>query len=65
MPKIKSKSGAAKRFKKTGSGTFKCRRANRSHILTKKSSKRKTHLRAMNLVDATNHDHIQQCLPYV
>lgn len=65
MPKIKSKSGALKRFKKTGSGTFKFRRANRNHILTKKSSKRKGHLRAMNLVDSTNHDHIQQCLPYV
>ncbi len=65
MPKIKSKSGALKRFKKTGSGAFKFRRANRNHILTKKSSKRKRHLRGMNRVDATNNDHIQQCLPYV
>ncbi len=65
MPKIKSKSGALKRFKKTGSGTFKFRRANRNHILTKKSTKRKRHLRGTNLVDGTNHDHIQQCLPYV
>lgn len=65
MPKIKSKSGALKRFIKKGNGTFKFRRANRNHILTKKSSKRKRHLRGMNQVDATNHDHIQQCLPYV
>jgi len=65
MPKIKSKSGALKRFKKTGSGTFKCRSANRNHILTKKSSKRKRHLRGLSLVDHTSHDHIQQCLPYV
>ncbi len=64
MPKLKTKSGAAKRFKKTGSGTFKFRRANRSHILTKKSSKRKRHLRASSLVDSTNHAHIQQCMPH-
>ncbi len=42
--KLKSKRGAAKRFKKTGSG-YKRRQANRSHILTKKSTKRKRHLR--------------------
>jgi large subunit ribosomal protein L35 len=64
MPKLKTKSGAAKRFKKTGSGTFKFRRANRSHILTKKSSKRKRHLKANSLIDATSHDHIQQCMPH-
>jgi len=42
MPKMKSHSGAAKRFKKTGSGRFKSKQSHLRHILTKKSSKRKT-----------------------
>ena len=46
MPKIKSNSGAAKRFKKTGNG-FKHKQSFRSHILTKKSTKRKRQLRGM------------------
>lgn len=45
MPKIKSNKGAAKRFGTTGSGKVKRRRANKSHILTKKASKRKRRLR--------------------
>ena len=45
MPKLKSHRGAAKRFRKTGSGLIKRRRAFRNHILTKKSSKQKRHLR--------------------
>ena len=45
MPKMKSNRGAMKRFKVTKSGKVKHRRANRSHILTKKSKKRKRHLR--------------------
>ena len=44
MPKIKSNSGAAKRFKKTGSG-YKRKHANKSHILTKMTTKRKRQLR--------------------
>jgi large subunit ribosomal protein L35 len=47
MPKMKSNRGAAKRFKRTGSGQLKRRRANRNHILTKKGPKRKRHLRAL------------------
>ena len=46
MPKMKSNSGAAKRFKKTATG-YKHRQSQRSHILTKKSTKRKRQLRAM------------------
>ena len=45
MPKMKSHKGARKRFKITGSGKVKRMRAFKSHILTKKSSKRKRHLR--------------------
>ncbi len=40
MPKLKTKKGAAKRFKATATGKFKYPRANKQHILTKKSSKR-------------------------
>ena len=50
MPKMKTNRGAAKRFKKTASGSFKHRRSNRSHILTKKPVKRKRGLRAMGMV---------------
>ena len=45
MPKMKTHRGAAKRFRKTGSGKLKRGKAYRSHILTKKSSKRKRNLR--------------------
>ena len=46
MPKIKTNRAAAKRFRKTASGKYKCGHANSSHILTKKSTKRKRNLRA-------------------
>ncbi|MFB1033784.1 MAG: 50S ribosomal protein L35 [Sinobacterium sp.] len=49
MPKIKVHSGAAKRFKKTGAG-FKRKSANKSHILTKMSTKRKRQLRGTSIV---------------
>lgn len=45
MPKIKTVRGAAKRFKKTGTGGFKRKQSHLRHILTKKSTKRKRHLR--------------------
>ena len=50
MPKLKTSSGAAKRFKKTGKGGYKHRQAHRAHILTKKSTKRKRHLRGMKQI---------------
>lgn len=50
MSKMKSHSGAAKRFKRTGSGGFKRKQSHLRHILTKKSSKRKRHLRDKQLV---------------
>jgi len=53
MPKMKSTSGAKKRFKKTASGQFKRRKAYRSHILSTKSRKRKRHLRKPTLVSET------------
>lgn len=62
MPKIKTKSGAAKRFKKTANG-FKHRNAFRSHILTKKSTKRKRHLRGMSQLHAADKKLVLRMLP--
>ena len=53
MPKMKSTSGAKKRFKKTASGKFKRHKAFRSHILSTKSRKRKRQLRKPTLVSET------------
>ena len=50
MPKLKTNRGAAKRFKKTASGKYKRGSSHTSHILTKKSTKRKRHLRSSKLV---------------
>lgn len=62
MPKIKTKSGAAKRFKKTANG-FKHRKAYRSHILTKKSTKRKRHLRGTVQVNERDFAAVARMLP--
>lgn len=53
MPKMKSNRGAAKTFKKTGSGKIKRFKAYKSHILTKKSTKRKRNLRKSTLVSGS------------
>ena len=65
MPKMKSNRGAAKRFKATGSGKIKRSHAFTSHILTKKSTKRKRGLRQGALVDETNVKSIRKILPYL
>ena len=54
MPKIKTNRAAAKRFKKTATGKLKRNKAYKSHILTKKSTKRKRNLRQSTITDATN-----------
>jgi len=64
MPKIKSNRGAAKRFAKTGGGGFKCAQAYKNHILTKKSTKRKRHLRHMNQVEQSDVAAVRRMLPY-
>ncbi len=64
MPKIKSHSGAAKRFKKTGSGKFKRSQSHLRHILTKKSTKRKRHLRHGVLAEDCDARLISRMLPY-
>lgn len=63
MPKLKSNRGAAKRFRKTASG-FKCRSAYRNHILTKKTTKRKRHLRAGFRVRDEDMGRVEQMLPF-
>ncbi|MDF1577743.1 MAG: 50S ribosomal protein L35 [Desulfurivibrionaceae bacterium] len=65
MPKMKSNRGAAKRFKVTGSGKIMRRKAFASHILTKKSTKRKRGLRLAGEVDATNVKTVKRMLPYI
>ena len=65
MPKIKTKRAAAKRFTKTGSGNLKRNKAYKSHILTKKSTKRKRNLRQAAMTDATNVKNMKKILPYL
>ena len=64
MPKIKTKSSAAKRFRVQGSGGVKRSRAFRRHILTKKTTKRKRHMRRRSGVDHTNVAAVRSMLPY-
>ena len=61
MPKMKSSSGAAKRFKKTGAG-YKRKSANKSHILTKMTTKRKRQLRGTSLIDSADKPLIDKML---
>lgn len=65
MPKLKTNSSAAKRFKKTASGKFKCGSSHTSHILTKKSTKRKRQLRGTDMVTEADTPCIRRMLPYV
>jgi large subunit ribosomal protein L35 len=64
MPKMKTKKSAQKRFTVQGSGGIKRSRANLRHILTKKDTKRKRHLRGTTQIDATNRDSVRAMLPY-
>ena len=64
MPKVKTKRAAAKRFKKTGTGELKRMKAYKSHILTKKPTKRTRHLRAGGYADATVAGTIRKMIPY-
>lgn len=62
MPKVKTKSGAKKRFTLTGSGKVKRKHAFKSHILTKKSTKRKRNLTHAGLVSSADMNRVQQML---
>jgi large subunit ribosomal protein L35 len=63
VPKIKTNRAAAKRFKTTGSGKFVYRKSHASHILTKKTRKRKRSLRQGRIVDVTNRRELKLLLP--
>ena len=77
MPKMKTSRAAAKRFKKTadgnlkrnfkktGTGLLKRNKAYKSHILTKKSTKRKRNLRKSTVTDQTNAQNMKKILPYL
>lgn len=65
MPKLKTNRGAAKRFRKTGTGKIKAKRAFARHILTKKSANRKRGLRTPKFVDRTDAKGIKRLVPYV
>jgi len=64
MPKMRTNRGAAKRFKKTGSGLFKRHHAFKNHILTKKSPKRIRQLRSDVVVAVADANAISRLLPY-
>ncbi len=62
MPKVKTKSGAKKRFKLTGTGKIKRKHAFKSHILTKKETKQKRNLTHMTLVHPTDEKSVRNML---
>ena len=64
MPKMKTSRAAAKRFTKTGTGKLKRMKAYKSHILTKKSQKRKRNLRKATITDPTNAKVMKKLMPY-
>ncbi len=65
MPKIKTSRGAAKRFRKTGTGKVKVKRAFARHILTKKSPGRKRGLRSAKYIDRADEKGIKKLIPYI
>jgi large subunit ribosomal protein L35 len=65
MPKIKTNRGAAKRFRKTGTGKIRRNKAFTSHILTSKSTKRKRDLRQSTVVAKSDERNIRELIPYL
>ena len=65
MPKMKTSRAAAKRFTKTGTGKLKRNKAYKSHILTKKTTKRKRNLRKSAITNKTNVSNMKKILPYL
>lgn len=62
MPKVKTNSGAKKRFALTGTGKIKRRHAYHSHILTKKTKKQKRNLDRVAIIDSTNRRQVRELL---
>ncbi|MGD9947764.1 MAG: 50S ribosomal protein L35 [Desulfobulbus sp.] len=65
MPKMKTNRGAAKRFRATGAGRIRRNKAFSSHILTKKSTKRKRNLRQSALIAEVDVKAVRRMLPYM
>lgn len=65
MPRMKTKRAAAKRLRVTGTGKITRFKANKRHILTKKSTKRKRNLRQPTQLDKTNEKAMKRILPYM
>ena len=65
MPKLKTNRGAAKRFKKTGTGKIKAKRAFARHILTKKTTGRKRGLRRPKVVEKPDTKGVKKLIPYI
>jgi len=65
MPKLKTHRGAAKRFSLTANGKVKRSKAFASHILTKKTTKRKRTYRRSAIVDSTNQKAVKRLIPYL
>jgi large subunit ribosomal protein L35 len=65
MPKLKTNRGAAKRFKKTGTGKIKAKRAYARHILTKKATNRKRVLRTPKMIDKKDSRKVRELIPYL
>ena len=63
MPKMKTHSGAAKRFRKTASGKIARSKANKQHILTKKRTKAKRHMREPEVVAAADVPRVKRMMP--
>jgi large subunit ribosomal protein L35 len=64
MPKVKTHSGAKKRFKRTASGKFKFASVFKRHLLTGRTQKRKRQARRANYVPDAHHHQIEKLLPY-
>lgn len=64
MPKMKTNKGAAKRFRKTGTGKIRANSAFTSHILTSKTTKRKRNLRQGHILEGGDAKRIHKLLPY-
>jgi len=64
MPKMKTHRGAAKRFRKSGSGKIRFQKQNKRHILTKMSSKRKRQLRVSGELKKADRKRVEQMVPY-
>jgi large subunit ribosomal protein L35 len=65
VPKLKTNRGAAKRFKRTGSGKIKAKKAFARHILTKKATNRKRGLRRPKLIEKTDSKGVKKLIPYL